>query len=226
MALFVSSSRLLSVVLAVAVLSGCDAATDATRPASRYSEAAFDRWLAQDGGRRESFGRFEAFLAEQGVSDVVPAWQLLRTDANYATRCGFGAFEMPAEEKWPAIVPTLRLVRQEVIPVVGRVEVFASDRSDELNACVNGALQSRHRAFAAVDLVAAGPADRDRLFADLCAMHRRVGARTRMGLGAYLDPARPWLNRKGRFHIDQSGFRTWGFDYHRASSYCLTMRTA
>ena len=221
-----SASRLPFVLLSLVLLPGCDVVTDAVQPGSRYSEASFDRWLAQDDSRKETFGRFEGFLADQGVSDVVPAWQLLRTDANYAAWCGFGAFEMPAEEKWPAIVPTLRLVRQEVIPVVGRVEVFASNRSAELNECVKGAKGSRHLAFAAVDLVAPDRTDNRKLFEDLCAMHRRVGARSRMGLGAYFDPAKPVASRHGRFHIDQSGFRTWGFDYHRASSYCVTMRHA
>jgi len=221
-----ASCRLLFVLLSLALLPGCDAVTDVVQPESRYSEASFDRWLGQDADRKAGFDRFEAFLADQGVADVVPAWQLLRTDANYAASCGFGAFELPAEEKWSAIVPTLRLVRKEVIPVVGRVEVFSSNRSDALNTCVKGASQSRHRAFAAVDLIAPERTDRDSLFADLCAMHRRIGGRTGMGLGAYLDPTRPWLNPKGRFHIDQSGFRTWGFDYHRASSYCVTTRLA
>jgi hypothetical protein len=215
--------RLLPALLALALLPGCDRAADALLRDS-YSESSFRRWLAAEDGRQATFVRFETFLTERGVSDVVPAWQLLRTDANYAARCGFGAFEMPPETKWSAIVPTLRLVRQEVIPVVGRVEVFSANRSDELNACVKGALQSRHRAFAAVDLVAPEQTDRAEMFADLCAMHRRVGARTGMGLGAYFDPARPRLNPQGRFHIDQSGFRTWGFSFKRASSYCVTTR--
>jgi len=218
-----AKARLLSILLALAFLPGCDRAANVLGR-DPYSEASFDRWLAQDGVRKEAFDRFEAFLAEQGVAEVVPAWQLLRTDANYAVRCGFGAFEMPPEEKWAEIVPTLRLVEQEVIPVVGRVEVSASNRSDELNDCVNGARGSRHLAFAAVDLVAPDRADNRKLVADLCAMHRRVGARTGMGLGAYFDPAKPVASRHGRFHIDQSGYRTWGFDYHRASSYCVTMR--
>jgi len=118
----------------------------------------------------------------------------------------------------------LRLVREEVIPVVGHVEVFASNRSPELNACVKGAKGSRHMAFAAVDLVAPDRADKRQLFADLCAMHRRVGARSRMGLGAYYDPAKPQPSKLGRFHIDQSGYRTWGFDYTRASSYCVAIQ--
>src|SRR5688500_12268713 len=118
-AVFAFPKKRLSTLLALALLSGCDATgiLPATDP---YSEASFKRWLARDGARKETFGRFEEFLADQGVAGVVPAWQLLRTDAYQADRCGFGAFELPPETKWAAIVPTLRLVEQEVIPVVGQ----------------------------------------------------------------------------------------------------------
>ena len=47
-----------------------------------------------------------------------------------------------------------------------------------------------------------------------------------MGLGAYFDPYKPRPSAQGRFHIDQAGFRTWGFSFTRASSYCVTMRDA
>jgi hypothetical protein len=225
-ALFDFTRRLLPALLVCALLPGCEVATGMLPSADPYSEASFERWLAQDGDRQETFARFERFLSDQGVSGVVPDWQLLRTDASQAARCGFGAFAMPPEEKWPAIVPTLRLVEQEVIPVVGPVEVHSANRSDELNACIDGASRSRHLAFAAVDLVALERTGRVELFTDLCAMHRRVGARRGMGLGAYFDPATPHANRQGRSHIDQSGFRTWGSDYHRATSYCVTMLNA
>jgi len=204
-------------------VSGCDAVKDVVTPRDRYSEAAFQRWLAADAGRKRDYERFQHFLADKDVGDVVPAWQLLRTDANYAGRCGLGAFDMPPEAKWPAIVPALRLVRDDVIPVVGRVEVAASNRSDALNQCVHGAKGSRHLAFAAVDLVAQEMSDQRQLFTDLCAMHQRIGARDRMGLGAYFDPDRPFASRHARFHIDQAGYRTWGFDYTRKSSYCLKL---
>ena len=108
------------VLAAVLAASGCDAATDGPLREHLYSEAAFNRWLAAAPGRAAEYERFERFLADRGVADVVPPWQLLRTDANYSVRCGIGAFEMPDEPKWPAIVPTLRLVEQEVAPVVGR----------------------------------------------------------------------------------------------------------
>jgi len=215
----------LAALLAATLLAGCDAA-DVVLGEDRYSKASFDRWLAEGEGRKTEFDRFEAFLARRGVKDVVPAWQLMRTDSNYAWRCGLGAFQMPPEAKWPAIVPALRLVRDEVIPVVGRVEVSSAYRSDELNDCVNGAKGSRHLAFEAVDLVAPEQADKPRMYAELCAMHRRVGAQSSMGLGAYYDPGKPATNQKGRFHIDGSGFRTWGFDYTRKSSACLTLPQA
>ena len=213
----------LFLIAAALAMSGCDAVKDVVSPGERYSKEAFDQWLAADKTRQSEYARFQQLLAEKGVGDVVPAWQLLRTDANYAGRCGLGAFQMPEESKWPAIVPALRLVRDDVIPVVGRVEVSASNRSDELNECVHGAKGSRHLAFAAVDLIAPDRKDQGQLFADLCAMHRRVGARERMGLGAYYDPDRPFASRHARFHIDQSGYRTWGFDYTRKSSYCLKL---
>src|SRR5688500_13336415 len=120
-------------VAAVLTASGCDAATDGPVREHLYSKAAFNRWLTAAPSREAEYERFERFLADRGAADVVPAWQLLRTDANYAARCGIGAFELPPEAKWPAIVPTLHLVEQEVIPVVGPVEVFASNRSADLN---------------------------------------------------------------------------------------------
>jgi hypothetical protein len=218
--------RLLPALLALALSPGCDGTALPLLQNDPYSEASFDRWLASEEGRKAEFQRFETYLVEQGVSDVVPAWQLLRTDANHAVRCGIAAFEMPPEAKWSAIVPALRLIGEEVIPVVGRVEVFSAYRSDELNACAKGAPRSRHLAFEAVDLVAPEQTDKTGMFADLCDMHRRVGSNSGMGLGAYFDAARPRANPQGRFHIDGSGFRTWGFDYTRKSSFCLTMRDA
>jgi hypothetical protein len=213
-------------LLVLALVSGCEGAPGARRADDAYSQASFERWLASDERHMAGYGRFEAFLAERGVAEVVPPWQLLRTDATQAARCGFGAFELPPEEKWPAIVPTLRLVEKEVIPVVGRVEVHSSNRSAELNDCIEGAKRSRHLAFAAVDLIAPERTDKPKMFADLCAMHRRAGAKSRMGLGAYFDPAKPATNKEGRFHIDQSGFRTWGSSYSAASSFCVTRRAA
>lgn len=196
-------------------------------PSNPSSKSAFEAWLSTDsdpdGSKADRFAEFESFLLENNVADVVPAWQLLRTDANYAERCNLPHFDIPPRGKWAAIVPTLRLVRDHVIPVVGRVEVNSSWRSEAVNACAKGAKGSRHLAFAAVDLIAPEQSDKRAMFETLCDMHWNEGAASGMGLGAYFDPAKPLSNIRGRFHIDASGFRSWGYDYSGTSSGCLLL---
>ena len=185
------------------------------------SREAFDAWVGADPGRGREFAALSAYFAKEGVADVLPVWQLTRVDGDYAARCKAGFFVLPPRADWPNIVPALRLVRRHVVPVTGRVEVASSWRSPEVNTCIGGAPRSAHRAFKALDLVAPARAgDRAKLFADLCAMQRNAGAGTRMGLGAYFDPARPQANPQGRFHIDASGYRTWGFDYSSRTNPC------
>lgn len=185
------------------------------------SREAFDAWVGADRARAGEFAALKAFLAKQRVTDVVPVWQLARIDADNAAHCEGGYFALPPREQWPNIVPALRLVRDKVVPVTGRVEVVSSWLSPALNTCLGGAPRSTHRQFKALDLVApARGGDFRKLFADLCAMQRKAGAASRMGLGAYFDPARPLENPDGRFHIDASGYRTWGFDYSARTNPC------
>lgn len=183
------------------------------------SQAAFERWLAAEPEGSATFARFERFLQAEGVGDVVPNWQLLRVDATFAARCELGHFAMPPEDLWPRIVPALRLVRDRVEPQVGEIEVLSAFRSPAINDCVNGAGGSKHLAFAALDLATLDRQRNADFFASLCAMQRRAGPASRMGLGAYFDPAKPDRSR-GRFHIDGEGFRNWGFDYTSRSSPC------
>ncbi len=198
------------------------------RPADgidQYSKESFDKWLAaagetEDSERAATYAAFQQFLEDEGVAGVVPAWQLFRTDASYAARCDIGPFELVPQKRWNAIVPTLRLIRDEVKTVVGRVEVHSAWRSDALNKCVNGASSSKHLAFSAVDLIAPDRSDKRGMFKDLCAMHAKVGSRNKMGLGAYYDPVKSLLGGAGRFHIDASGYRSWGYDYTSKSSGC------
>ncbi|MEP0190511.1 MAG: D-Ala-D-Ala carboxypeptidase family metallohydrolase [Erythrobacter sp.] len=189
------------------------------------SAAAFDRWLANshqrdDNGTAAQFAEFGLYLERQGVSGVVPNWQLWRVDAHYAARCGVEFFTAPPEQLWREIVPTLRLLRDQVIPVTGPVEAVSGFRTSEINACVNGASASRHLTYSALDLTAVQMTERRDLFADLCRLHQRVGWETAMGLGTYFDPKDLDRGKAGRFHIDAAGYRTWGFDYSNKSSPC------
>lgn len=185
------------------------------------SEAAFESWLDQDEGRAQEYAAFQAFLSDQGVDDVIPAWQLARVDREYAERCNLDIWRLPPENLWPNIVPALELVRAHVKPAMGEVEVQSSYRSPELNVCAGGAARSRHISFEALDLLLVERrSDLDALYHELCAMQEEAGPDSRMGLGAYYDPSDPFYNREGRFHIDAAGYRSWGRSYTRATSIC------
>lgn len=191
------------------------------KPAAN-SEEAFANWLREDPARGAGFDEFSAFLDKHDVSGVVPNWQLLRTDSKTRSDCERPAFLLPPRDKWANIVPALELVRDHVSPRLGELEVMSAYRPPELNACIKGAGRSRHLSFHALDLVAPDWSDKRALFAELCTMHKELGSRSHMGLGAYFDPTKPVGN--GQFHIDATGFRTWGHSYRKESSGCRLFR--
>ena len=175
------------------------------------SEANFHRWLEADATRAASFARFEALLAREDVSSVVPTYELWLTD-QLRDQCVAGPFMPPPEEAWAHIIPALRFIRDHVKPAIGDVRVVSSYRDEAFNACVQGAPQSAHRHFYALDLVPVDRAvSRRQLIQTLCPIHARDGARASIGLGIYAGQ---------RFHIDARGFRGWGVDYHRATFPC------
>jgi hypothetical protein len=182
--------------------------------------AAFERWLAADPQHRADFAKFEAHLASNGVADVVPVWQLTRSDSSLAATCAGGPFAIPPLELWDNAVPVLRFVRAQVIPQIGPVEAVSGWRSPRANRCSNGASRSKHLSFSGIDFVAQRSIESRDLFTRLCALQAKLGPSSRFGLGAYFDPAKPQVNRKGRFHIDLSGYRSWGFGYRGESSGC------
>jgi Peptidase M15 len=180
----------------------------------------FDAWLAAEPGRAREFAGFEAFIAREGFADLLPAWTLLRANANKSARCSADPFVLPPRALWRNILPALRLVRDKVIPAVGPVVVASAFRDPALNVCSGGAAQSRHLSFHALDLIPVMRPPTPDHFAKLCAAWRAAGRGSRWGLGAYHDPAKPNQNEVGRFHVDGAGWRTWGFDYTRTSSRC------
>lgn len=188
-----------------------------------YSHEAFDQWVAEDLTRLAEYGRFVGFLSAHGVDSVVPAWQLTRTDANRSKDCERPQFVVPPREEWNNIVPVLRLVRDHVVPEIGAVEVQSSYRTLDFNECIGGARRSRHLNFSAVDLSTVEPLANRELFGRLCRLQARLGPKSRFGLGAYFNPEQP--NRaSGRFHVDVSGYRSWGYSKHAESSGCRAFR--
>lgn len=184
-----------------------------------YSEEAFADWRKRSPDESKQFDAFARFLESEGVGSVVPAWQLTRTDNNSRRPCERPQFIVPPRDSWPRIVPVLELVRDHVLPEIGRVEVSSSYRTSAFNDCIGGASRSRHLAFAAVDLVPLEPIANRELFRRLCALQRKLGPASSFGLGAYFDPDEP-DKASGRFHVDVSGYRSWGYSKGAESSGC------
>ena len=215
--------------LATASLAGLGDVQRSPNDTGPGSAGAFNRWLFIEhsdnaGWKAQDYAAFQSMLQSEGVAGIVPTWQLWRVDAQFASRCGEDYFAMPPKDRWRDIIPTLRLLRDEVIPVTGPLEVVSGWRSPAINTCVKGAARSKHLEFKALDLIAASRPDRRKLFAQLCAMQRAAGSKSAMGLGAYLDLTDLERNTEGRFHIDASGYRTWGHDYTAKTNPCPQLR--
>ncbi len=165
------------------------------------------------GAAKDDVAAIEAYLTQEGVADILPLADILRSDARWRTCKAGQPFAVPPQGLWPAMVPTLRYIRDELVPVTGPVRVVSGYRDPVSNACFRGASASRHLRFAALDLTPVEPLSRAELIAKLCPLHARTGARFDVGLGIYTIT---------RFHIDTAGYRRWGADYHAASSPCLT----
>ena len=193
------------------VVPNADAQTTGLAPGQ--DAATFRHWLGSSAENRAQLGAFRNYLAAQGVADVVPMWQLVRTSSSWRD-CGAQPFETPPADKWDHIVKTLQFVADNVVPAVGKVEALSGYRNEGLNACSNGARQSAHRHFYALDLAPVNAAvDRTAMIRSICAAHAREGSRYETGLGFYTGR---------RFHVDSSGFRKWGPNGRGATSPCVS----
>ncbi len=83
----------------------------------------FERWLAADSSRAPAFARFEAFLAREGVADVVEARELWMAD-RMRPECVVEPFVMPPEETWLHIVPALRYIRDHACDGINMKDVL------------------------------------------------------------------------------------------------------
>jgi len=175
------------------------------------SRADYYAWLARDPAHGRQVQEFRDHLAAQGLEEVVPVWQLIRTSSSWRA-CNAERFEVAPREKWAHITTTLRFVRDEVVPALGPVEAVSGYRNEQLNRCSAGAPQSAHRNFFALDLAPVNPAvTRTTMIREICAAHARDGQSYNTGLGFYNGE---------RFHVDSNGFRKWGADGRGASSPC------
>jgi len=198
---------------ALPVRLGLDARDNGPNITPGQGSADFNDWLARSPANREALAAFQAHLEANGVGDVVPLWQLVRTSSSFR-ECGAAGFEVAPRDKWDNIVKTLQFVKRDVIPAVGPVQPVSGYRNPDLNRCSNGAPASAHRHFFALDLVpVSADVSRGELIRGVCAAHAREGRSYETGLGFYSGVP---------FHVDSGGFRRWGPNGRGATSPCVT----
>lgn len=197
--------RLALSALAVAALASCSTVLPSIE--TRYA-----RWL--DAGHRAEAERYAAFLRGEGLESVVPPMPLSRSARDWK-RCRRDEFAVPPENLQSNMLPTLRLVarlRDEGILDPARARSVYRDPA--LNECAGGSPGSKHVQNQAIDF---DLPDRPDNVARLCGFWREHGEALRMGLGFYSPTT---------IHVDTGGYRTWGTDYTRRTSLCLTSESA
>ena len=173
---------------------------------------AYAHWLDAAPGRGAEVQAFKNYLEQQGVGGVLPVSQLLLNATSWQG-CVAAPYSLPPRALWPNVIPTLRFIRDQIVPALGPVTAVSGYREPQLNACAGGATHSAHALYFALDLVPEKTMTRSDLIATVCRLHARFGAAYHVGLGFYQGL---------RFHIDTHGFRRWGADWHSATSPCVT----
>jgi len=163
-------------------------------PADDASLSEFQDWLDRE-GLADTFEELRALLAAHDVAEVVEPWTLLRQGTDWrAVR--LAAFAFPPRETWENVIPTLRVLRDEIIPRVGRVRIVSGYRSPTYNEQAGGAPSSAHLTFRALDVVPLQRRPREELHGLLEGYWESGDARLReVGIGFYRSPT-------GRFHVD------------------------
>lgn len=175
--------------------------------------AEYQAWLAQYPYRKQRVAEYQRYLASQ-AGYVPPMEQMLRSARSWQ-KCGFEPYEVPPENYWAEMVPTLKLVKlfkdQGVFTAPFRiVSVY---RNPELNRCAKGSQGSKHLMNAAVDIRVdyTDEFQRSQTEFDLCEFWNTQGDRYNFGLGLY---------KSGTIHIDTQGYRRWGSSHGSSSSPC------
>jgi len=162
------------------------------------TQQSFDRFLRR-GDNRARVTRLASYLQERGVDDVTALQNLLRQGTDWLD-IGEPPFAIPPGDRWRNMIDTLAILRDEVVPAVGPVDVLSAYRTDNYNRKSGGADTSRHRDFCGLDLIPQSNISRKELVEELRSLYARLGPESNLGLGIY-DGL--------RFHIDTCGYRTW-----------------
>jgi len=177
----------------------------------------FNAWLNSNSYRAKQVTEYERYLSSRVGSQNVPPLSQLLTTARSWSRCGYEPYQLPPQELWPNIVPTLHLYselkNQGILPLSS--EIRSVYRNPGLNDCAGGADSSKHMNASAIDIWVPEYEDNpwrlNTMQDGLCQFWQYQGQSYDFGLGLYAT---------GAIHLDTDGYRKWGFNHASSSSSC------
>lgn len=177
----------------------------------------FEEWLNASSYNQQNVKAYRAYLSQHlGASNVPPMDQLLTTARSWS-KCSASQYAVPPKQLWKNMVPTLRLYAK--LKQTGTVPYDAKIRSvyrnPKLNACADGAHDSKHKMNAAIDIwvprYEGSHQKINKMKEDLCSFWLYQGQSHNFGLGLY---------GTGAIHLDTQGYRKWGKEYSPSYSLC------
>ena len=184
---------------------------------SDFTSMDFNVWLNSNSYRASQVANYQQYLSSRvGARNVPPLSQLLTTARSW-DKCGYEPYQLPPQELWANIVPTLQLYsqlkRQGILPA--STEIRSVYRSPGLNNCAGGASASKHMTAGAMDIwvpeYEGNLWQLSRMQDSLCEFWQYQGQSHNFGLGLYST---------GAIHLDTDGYRKWGFNHASSSSAC------
>ena len=182
-----------------------------------FTSMDFNTWLNSNSYRAEQVANFQRYLNSRvGARNVPPLSQLLTTARSW-DKCGYEPYQLPPQELWSNIVPTLQLYgqlkNQGILPA--STEIRSVYRSPGLNDCAGGASSSKHMTAGAIDIwvpqYEGNSWQLSSMQDRLCEFWQYQGQSYNFGLGLYST---------GAIHLDTDGYRKWGFNHASSGSPC------
>lgn len=176
----------------------------------------YQDWLKENPWHASYAKKYEDFLSAQLGAEVPPMHELLTTARSWQA-CNHQPYQVPPEELWSNMLPTLQLYNtlkwRGILP--SETKIRSVYRNPDLNRCAGGAASSKHMTNGAIDIWVPSYGDDSwalyQMKDKLCQFWRDEGQRYQFGLGLYAT---------GAIHLDTQGYRKWGAQFSSTGSPC------